>query len=538
MPAGAAQQRSYFIESFDVRLRVEESGTLDVLETIRFRFDGSFEGIYRDLPIRYDTPWNLNYRLRVKPVGAIDEGGGRLRFETDERGDDLRFKVFVPGAVDASRTVILHYRVKNGLRYPDEQEGFAAHDQLYWSVTGNGWTVPIEKVRAEVVLPDGVVDEPWVRSFSGPYGAHSDEGVDVTRLSNNRVRWQVDDRLEPGEGLTIVVGWPPGAVRRPTAVDKARDTLADNWPLGLPLLIGALMLGAFSRFGRDPRIDRSVVVSYEPPGDLRPAELGTLIDEKVDLRDVVATVIDLAVRGYLKITESEVDGWFKSSTKTHFERLPAPSGEVLWPFEQQVLDGLFEGGDNVEMDDLKTKFYKHLSTIQASLYDRLTDRGYFRGRPDHVRKLWIFIAVALASLGIVFGLVTDKPAFIFAGIASAIIVGIFAPFMPARTASGRMRYLETKGFEEFLGRTEGERLRELELSDAVFERFLPYAMAFGVADHWAKGFEGLLTEPPSWYAGPTGQFHPMLFNQRMNTLSSGSSGFSGGGFGGGGGGAF
>jgi uncharacterized membrane protein len=87
-------------------------------------------------------------------------------------------------------------------------------------------------------------------------------------------------------------------------------------------------------------------------------------------------------------------------------------------------------------------------------------------------------------------------------------------------------------------------------SPDLFERYLPYAMAFGVAEKWAHAFEGMLTEPPTWYVGGTGTFNPVNFSTQMGTFSTAASssmasspgssggGSSGGGSGGGGGSGF
>jgi hypothetical protein len=547
--------RSYWLEAFDADVQVTENGSVDVTETLRFFFDGSFNGIYRDIPVDYRTPWGLDYDLRVTLLSVTDAGGQALRHETSTPGRDVRFKVWVPGAQDAARTVVLRYRVERAIRFLDDEDGFPAHDELYWNVTGTRWQVPILSASARVRLPEAVVAEPDVRAYTGPYGSRESVAA-IEHAAPNDLLFEVADRLEPGEGLSIVVGWPPGAVRRPTVVDAARTLIIDNWPLATPLLVLVGMVWSFRRWGRDPDLNRSVMVQYEPPDGLRPAEIGVLTDEKVDLRDIVATVIDLAVRGHLRIEEKEERGWLLTDTDTYFERIANP-GDRLTAYERIILDGLFESGDRVEMDALKNKFYKHVGTVKDSLYDDLTRRGFFRAGPDRVRKMWILLAVVTLAVFLVPGFVLGKPAFLFAAPVNALIVGLFAPFMPARTRAGRREYLKLRGFEEFLGRTEESRFKDLDLPATTFEKYLPYAMALGVSDQWARLFRDMLTESPTWYTGTTGRFDSSLFTHRMGTMSSslgtamvsqprsssGSSGFSGGGFsgggfGGGGGGAF
>jgi hypothetical protein len=100
------------------------------------------------------------------------------------------------------------------------------------------------------------------------------------------------------------VAWDPGVVERPTSVDEARWFLLANWPLLLPFLALVLMYRHWAQRGRDPEI-RPIAPRYEPPAGLAPAEVGVLADNSADMRDLTATIVDLAVRGYLIIEERE-----------------------------------------------------------------------------------------------------------------------------------------------------------------------------------------------------------------------------------------
>ena len=110
--------------------------------------------------------------------------------------------------------------------------------------------------------------------------------------------------------------------------------------------------------------------------------------------------------------------------------------------------------------------------------------------------------------------------FIAAGILSGLILLVFAQIMPARTIAGARAHEATLGFKEFLGRVEEERMKKMITSPEMFERFLPYAMAFGVADKWAKAFEDIYREPPTWYVGGSGQFSASSFSHSISTMSS------------------
>ena len=549
-------QRTLVIERFDAVIDVSPDGSIAVEETIVPRFTGSWNGIFRTIPVEYRTPQGLNYTLRLD-IDSVTDGEGRtLKYESSRVRHYRKLKIWVPGAADATRTVKLRYHVANGLRFFDE------HDELYWNVTGDEWEVPIESASALVRLPAGVSGA-RATAFRGAYGSTEQSDVSV---ESDGVRVQTARGLGMREGLTLVVGWNPGVVHRPTAVEKGAEAVYSNLPLAIPPLVFLGMLNLWRRRGRDPEL-APIATQYEPPPQMTPAELGTLIDGKPDMRDITASIVDLAVRGYLHIAETEDERFFGLfSSKDYIFTLKKERGgwTELKPHERDLLDALFAGyGTEVRLSDLKNKFYKHLPGLRDELYGRLVTGGYYTGRPDRVRLLYIVLglgigaAIVFASSAIMLRLGMQPAAGIAAGIISALIVVGFGWFMPSRTPRGTRELEKVLGFREFLSRVEGERLERMVKTPEMFEKFLPYAMALGVEDNWAKAFEGIYTTPPSWYSGPgsIGTFRPATFTRNLGAMSSaaattmasaprssGGSGFSGGssggGFGGGGGGGF
>src|SRR5205823_2320139 len=158
--------------------------------------------------------------------------------------------------------------------------------------------------------------------------------------------------LGPGEQLTIVTALTKGAVTVPPPELVARprgfvDYFSTS-PLALGLAAAALAGGVFAVWwiwwtrGRDRGPARGAIVAeYEPPAKLRPAQLGVIVDESADARDLVATIVDLAVRGYLTITEHPKQGLFGHADWTLDRRKP---GEDLLPYERRLFDGLFADG--------------------------------------------------------------------------------------------------------------------------------------------------------------------------------------------------
>ncbi|HEY7682487.1 MAG TPA: DUF2207 domain-containing protein [Gemmatimonadales bacterium] len=550
-----AAQRSLAIKRFDATLVVNQDGTLDVTESITADFTGSWNGIYRTVPVEYHTPQGFNWTLRLDLLGASTGPEGRaLRVESSRERHYIKYKIWVPGAENATRTVNLHYRARNGLRF------FADHDELYWNVTGDEWDAPIEAATARIELPRAASGVRAI-AFNGMYGSTArDARVDV---EGSTIRLAMPRPLDFHEGLTAVVGWNKGVVAEPTPTDRAVGFLASNWPLGVPIAVLLGMFTIWSRVGRDPR-RLPVAVRYDPPGALTPAESGTLLDQSADMRDITATMVDLAVRGYLRIEEREnmLLGLFKRREYVFHRLEPPADARPLQPHEQGVLSGIFSGGTTeVELSDLENQFYRQLPGIRDSIFAQLVRRGLYRSRPDSVQRRWLFGAVALGVVIMMFGSMvaarvsmTPLP-FAVAAAMSGLIVAAFGRIMPARTVAGARTLEQLLGFEEFLRRVEEEHFKRMKTPE-MFEQYLPFAMAFRVERSWARAFQDIYREPPTWYVGANAaSFDLGHFSRRLADMSSraestmassprssGGSGFSGGssggGSGGGGGGGF
>ncbi len=550
LPANAFG-RTWEIQDFDVDILVYRDGAIRVEERLALRFAGSFNGIVRSIPVQYLGPLGTTSRLRLKLQEVTDEAGRPLKVEPSEREGYRHFKIWIPGAVDTRRTVVLRYRVDNAIRsFPD-------HDELYWNATGTEWPVVIKRASSVVHLPEEATGGLKAVAYTGPFGAR---GTDYTlEILGNTATFTSTRPFGYREGLTIVVGWPKGITTSPSWLAKAWWGLTDNPFFLLPFFVFALMGLLWYTGGRDPKPGRSVMPLYEPPDGLKPAEVGTLADYTMDFRDLSATLVDLAVKGYLKIEEME--GGYA------FRRLKDPgTGGELRPYERTLLEGIFgEHGDYVPLDLLENRFYHHLPKLKEEIYQELKGRRYFVSRPDRVKRFYQTIAWLLLVIGFVpvigYASARGGSPFLAGGIlfVSAGIILAFARIMPARTKAGVEAYVKVLGLQEYLSRAERDRMRLIR-DPSSFEKLLPYAMALGVEQNWARAFAGIITEPPTWYEGASQRFSPMGFSRQLNGLSrrvwttmsssprasssssgfsgGGGGGFSGGGFGGGGGSAF
>ena len=574
--SGRAQDTGWTITSFHSDFTVRADRSIDVVERIAVDF-GPLQrhGIYREIPVRYRKALRegvpLEGRVDVDlDVEQVTDGRGRKLQTKVDRGDRVRIRIGDPNrTITGRQTYVIQYRLGSGLGF------FEDHDELYWQVTGTEWPVPILQASAVVTLPPA---EAWAMRdaagwsawcYAGWAESSSDQRCRATVVDAGRYRFETA-RLEPGEGLTLVAAFPKGLVRPPSGAEKVAQAVATWWPVGLPFAALLVMMGLWGTRGREPAAG-SVVPLWRPPDGLPPGAAGTLVDQRADMDDVVATLLDLAVRGYIRIREVPPDGVMGLVEQDSFagkalrtlglykhdwqlERTEKPTaGGDLTHYEGRVLHGVFEGDTSRRMSELHNEFYEHLPEIHEGMYELLVDKKLFRENPDTVRKVYRWAGIGGLVLG--GGLAVQTENWILGlGIALAgLIVLLFSSFMPAMTLEGARRWREVKGLEEYIRRAEKA---ELEFSQApektteLFETLLPFAVALDVSDIWVEQFADILAaSPPAWYAGTTygGGFSANGFQsgladfrsaatRTMGSSPGSSSGAGGGGSVGGGGG--
>jgi uncharacterized membrane protein YgcG len=570
-----AQDTGWTIPDFHADYIVHEDRSLGVIERIVVDFDGlERHGIYRTVEVVYkrvvpDIPvaaGRVRFSLRVR--GVTDGSGNPVPYEVSG-GNVKEIKIGNPERTVTGRQVyVIDYALSGGLGF------FEEFDELYWQVTGTEWPVPVEHASATVLLPP---ERALAFSDSAPWQAHcyaggtestSDAGCSAEVLSPGTYRFETLVPLSPGEGLTLAAGWPKGIIPPPAVSSRTAFWLRLLAPFAIPFLILAGLVAWWLRSGKDPSIG-SVVPRWRPSEGLTPGVAGALADQRADMDDVIATILDLAVRGHVRIVEvppeiplglepdslaGKILGGLAGRGKDwELVRLKPGEEAGLREFERETLRGIFDGAGSRKLSDLKNQFYKDLPGIKDALYRELVHQRLFPRSPDSTRKLWIGLAIGTLVVGVGLGIMAAQFGYwtvIPAMVISALLILAFGWQMPAVTATGALARREVEGLREYIRRAEKA---EIEFRDApertpeLFSQLLPYAVALDVSDLWVKQFDGLLTEPPQWYAGTMGGFSSGGFNQSLagfrssaaSTLSSapgGSSGSGGGGSVGGGGG--
>lgn len=321
---------------------------------------------------------------------------------------------------------------------------------------------------------------------------------------------------------------------------------------GIAIII--LIITNYIRKGKDLGGRKTIVPWFKPPQGVSPVIVGSVKDEKVHMVDITSTIINAAVRGFVKIKETGKKKYKLIKVKP-FQAEEGQKGrrvdyKVLDTVEMRILQDIFGSKDEVGTEDLKNSFYLKVPGINDEIYSEMVNRGYFAERPDKVRQKHLGLGILLVILGSILTgtlwmltIFTCGPSLIIAGIVKVI----FSFFMPAKTSKGTAIYEKCKGFRMFLHTA--ERFRMQKLTPEKFERFLPYAMVFGVEKQWAKKFKDIYKKPPDWYEGrdPWTTFNSVYLVRSLSTMSSSagrvmasapggsSSGWSGGGWSGGGG---
>jgi uncharacterized membrane protein YgcG len=547
------------IVAFDSTIAVGADSGLTVIETIRVRAEGVAirRGIFREFPTDYTDRAGNKVRVGFDLL-TVRRAGRDEPHRVERQANGVRILIGDPDVflTPGEHTYEIIYRTDRQLGY------FERHDELYWNVTGNGWRFPIDEARARVLLPRVPADGVRLEAYTGPQGAtwrHYRAG-----MTGDMPTFETTRPLAPGEGLTIVVAWPKGFVRPPGALGQLRYLARDNLPaacagFGLLALL-AYYLWIWRRVGRDPPAG-VIIPRYRPPEGESPASMRFLRRMGYDNRCFAAAVLSLAVKGYLSI-ERDSGALGAGHKYTLFKR--DGSSTPLSPDEHALLPALFLAADSLVLEDSN---HVRISGARATHRHSL-DRKY-RKRFFQINGGWhllgVGLSIAAAALAIVFpaaaggfGLewfvVTPGGWVAVAIVVIALLLnGVFGKLLKAPTREGRKRLDQIEGFRLYLDVAEGDEIKLIgapRKTPALFESYLPFALALGVEQRWAEQFAAVfLTQAanyqPDWYDGDfdvsdIGRFSSSLGKSFECAIASAatppgsSSGGSGGGGGGGG----
>jgi uncharacterized membrane protein YgcG len=576
-PAAAAAEERILL--FHSAVQVQPDGRLLVTETIRVRAEGREikRGIYRDLPTLYkarpDAPAGLwAHRTPLKVLG-VKRNGEDEAWHTVGLDNGLRIyigqsKVLLDPGV---HTYELTYRYDRILKH------LAADDELFWNVTGNGWSFAMDTVTAEVTLPGDPGQALRLEAYTGPQGAQG-RHYHAEDLGGGRARFTTTRELGKREGLSVVVGFPKGLAAQPTKQQRWAWALADNRDPLLALLGAALVWGlltlAWSRHGVDPPA-RPIVPRFYPPKDLPAAALRWLDYGAADATGLLATLLGMGVKGRLKLSQdAKGKAWTLERTAGDAEGPLERAADLLFsPFRTSVRTD--QAGDLPHFRralkahsaalgaehraDIKMNLERLLPALgvgllfvlllglSAPLSPPVVFVGFFAllasaaaggclakardaWRPGREQGAEVKGSLALA----VFALVFCVPIFLGLGLGlqawwqgiyclvAGSGLGFFVVWMPRPSVEHRRLKDEIEGFALYLGKAEAPRIKAMsppERTPELFERYLPYALALGVVDRWTGHFEKVLAKAAASGAYRPGWVHTSSLGRGMNAAA-------------------
>ncbi|MFT4217923.1 MAG: DUF2207 domain-containing protein [Micropruina sp.] len=568
------------IDSYQVTAKVAKDGTASV--RIAFDFDFGYDeghGPYVTLPLRQEIANDPDHwRMLEVTLGEVTSpSGASADVQTKTEDGNLLIRVGDENKTySGTQKYVVNYTIRGLIAPRQAQSGL---DEVNWNAIGS-WEVPIRDIAVTVTGP---VDVTRSACFAGsglkrPCDNATQSGTSATFTQSS---------LPEGNPLQVVAGFPAGTFVGAEAHIEKRYWIGNMFPLtaitgGVTAVLTVLGLvalltrtrrgsrdevylgltpGVMPAAGQQVAVGRGaakapVAVAFTPPRGARPGEIGVLVDSTADNVDITATIIDLAVRGHLRIDQQKKKEWT-------FVRLDGR--DQLTGYESYLIKKLFHKGSTVTTKELKDQSYAGiLEGTRERLYKRVTDElRWFRRNPTLVRGIAIVGGLGLIGLGAVVGFLLGFVGFGLVGLAGVIcglVMLALSNRFGSRTATGSAVLAQAKGFELYLTTAEADQIKFEEGID-VFSRYLPYAIVFGVAERWAKIFQdlaarGQYTPNDSWYVGYgygygsllSGDFASSMDHlastmsssmQSATSATSGGSGFSGGGgFGGGGGGGW
>ncbi len=604
------------IRNFLSDVTVNADGSLDVRETLVVHAEGIEirRGILRDFPTTYTDKNGVRVRVGFE-VLAVKRDGDAETYAVENISNGKRIKIGNASVFleSGDHTYELTYHTTRQIGF------FKDYDELYWNVTGNGWTFPIDHAATRIRLPEGARAGQHA-VYTGLQGLNG-KAATVTLAAGNRFEAETTDRLSRNEGFTVAVAWQKGIVAAPTQAEIQRDWVRDN--LGYFGLILTLLLVpiyyvyAWLRVGRDPA-KGTIVPLFRPPEGMGPSGMRYVYKAGYDDKAFAAGLVGLAVKGRLAISSDGDD--YSIAKKQNTTAALTRSEAALWnaapgsPLElkrtnhatvrsmraalEGALDDEYDGvmylknfkwfGLGLLLSALGLAFSCLLLpsgqrevVMAAGLFSTLwwgvvlvfgifAVRGLFMaaGVFSKIKSLMViiflvpFVGAGVAVPTAISMAGDDAPTlfwFVGSGILLLLFNLIFYWLLKAPTVKGRAVLDEIEGFRMYMTTAEEERLKVLhppEKTPALFERYLPYAMALDCENQWNDKFATVLAAAAAagatagavggWYTGPGGfssrNFGRDLGSSLTSSISSSgmapgsSSGSGGGGFSGGGGG--
>lgn len=556
----SAHGQSEKIKAFHTDLTVAADGQLTVTEEITIHAEGDQfkRGIVRKLPLRFTDHNGRQHRVQYE-LTAVEIFGAPSPHHTATEGDD--FVLYVGSEGNFLEPGDYPYRITYTTK---GQVGFfPEYDEIYWNVNGNGWAFAIDSISALIHLPPAAQVK-QTACYTGALG--STENACSDSLIDPRTVRFVGRAMEYYEGLTVAVGFQKGVVAEPPP-----PTFWERY--AVPLVGGIISLllllyysFTWSRFGRDP--DRPTVIPlFEPPDNLSPASVAMVMRGSANDDQITPAMISLAVKGHIRIDEKKEEMLLGLIKKDTYTIVKLKGGSDLPKEEQELLNRMFGSGQ--ESFEITGTYDPNVQSMASAFRGSLRHQWHaFLNKGNNVRFWWIpvlTITVCAISLFVLHNAYwgDNDLVYIIAFLVANMFLFIVYLFLIKRPSEEKQALRSRlQGFKMYLSAAEEKQLQHFNpptLTPEVFEKYLPYAIAFKVEQIWGDRFQDMISKAlvdpnyrTTWYSGSIMNYG--AFSSHMNSSlsssvqssstppsssgGSGGGGSSGGGGGGGGGGGW
>ncbi len=558
--AAYAHGQAERINSWHTDLTVAPDGALTVVEDINVHVEGiEFKrGIVRKLPLRFTDHDGREHRVKYD-LSAVEVFGAESPYHTDTEGDD--FVIYVGSEGNFLTPGDYPYRITYTTK---GQVGFfPGFDEIYWNVNGNGWDFPVDSISATIRLPRAA-EIKQSACYTGVFG--STEKACSSSMENWYTMKFTGRPLQNYEGLTVAVGFQKGVVAEPpppTFFEKHAVLLLGGL---FTLLLLLYYFITWNRHGRDPDMP-TVIPLFDPPDGLSPASVAMVMNGGFSNEHITPAMIHLAVKGHIRIEEKEESMLLGLMSKQVYTIVKVTGGSGLPAEEQELLNRMFGSGqDRFTIDGKYDPSVQSMATAYRSTLKHQWDS--FLSKGNNLRFWWIpilSVIVCVVSLIVLHNSFwgDNDGVYIAVFLVANVVLFLIYQYLIKRPSEEkqalRSRLL---GFKMYLSTAEEQQLQHFNppaMTPQVFEKYLPYAIAFGVEEVWGDRFQRMigqaLVDPnyhPGWYSGRImnyGEFSHHMNSSLSSSVQSastppsksggsGGGGFSGGGGGGGGGGGW
>ncbi len=399
----------WYLKEFHSDITVNPDSTLDIVEKI-IADCGNLpdqHGIFRTLPTAMFLSNGKKIKTPVDIISVTDFSGNPLSYQkvVDPVNNALTLKIGDPNkTVSGENDYLIKYRYKNIIRF--ESDSFA---ELYWNLNGNFWNIETDKYTANILLPTPINRQNTeVNLYSGQFGA-PDSGLASYRwiTGDNSIFVEARQTLKSGEGITISIVFPKGIIEPYQFTGWEKYGSFFNWfTFVLPIITFIITYRYWQKNGRNHRLNKTIIAEYQPPDNLPPLQIDLLLKSgRLTPPAITATIINLAIKGYLRIEELNKKEYSINLIKDNLTELTTD--------ERVVIEAIFDkpyAGERKTTKDLKKNFYKKIPTILEKTVTQLTTEQFFDPLGFKYQKIFIFLSFFAGLAGIDTLLITFKRA--------------------------------------------------------------------------------------------------------------------------------